>query len=182
MRLEAFYTFNERFAKIRSKRIQKAVKGIVGKQSLDLDVADDLQENSAKGEQTEEGSSGNRKKKSRPKTKHHVVGDRKNSAKEPKSQLDKGEQKEVLSNQVESMGLCTEAEKQNLNDAGTSRGRGRRRRKGVGRGRQKENSDSECNVTSISSSEEDEHELLAGNIELPHGVRRVYIHFLLSLS
>ncbi|CAN1153497.1 DNA repair protein UVH3 [Linum perenne] len=33
LRLEAFYTFNERFAKIRSKRIKKAVKGIAGKQS-----------------------------------------------------------------------------------------------------------------------------------------------------
>nr|GEV09196.1 DNA repair protein UVH3 isoform X1 [Tanacetum cinerariifolium] len=30
LRLEAFYTFNERFAKIRSKRISKAVKGIAG--------------------------------------------------------------------------------------------------------------------------------------------------------
>ncbi|KAI9084232.1 hypothetical protein K1719_033739 [Acacia pycnantha] len=30
LRLEAFYTFNERFAKIRSKRIKKAVKGITG--------------------------------------------------------------------------------------------------------------------------------------------------------
>ncbi|KAK2661838.1 hypothetical protein Ddye_000412 [Dipteronia dyeriana] len=32
LRLEAFYTFNERFAKIRSKRIKKAVKGITGDQ------------------------------------------------------------------------------------------------------------------------------------------------------
>lgn len=33
LRLEAFYTFNERFAKIRSKRIEKAVKGITGSKS-----------------------------------------------------------------------------------------------------------------------------------------------------
>ncbi|WCJ20931.1 DNA repair protein UVH3 [Euphorbia peplus] len=33
LRLEAFYTFNERFAKIRSSRIKKAVKGITGNQS-----------------------------------------------------------------------------------------------------------------------------------------------------
>lgn len=33
LRLEAFYTFNERFAKIRSKRIEKAVKGIAGSKS-----------------------------------------------------------------------------------------------------------------------------------------------------
>lgn len=35
LRLEAFYTFNERFAKIRSKRINKAVKGITGKTSVE---------------------------------------------------------------------------------------------------------------------------------------------------
>uniref|UniRef100_A0A7N0UPT8 DNA repair protein UVH3 n=1 Tax=Kalanchoe fedtschenkoi TaxID=63787 RepID=A0A7N0UPT8_KALFE len=33
LRLEAFYSFNEKFAKIRSKRIKKAVKGITGKNS-----------------------------------------------------------------------------------------------------------------------------------------------------
>ncbi|KAK9119707.1 hypothetical protein Scep_017800 [Stephania cephalantha] len=37
LRLEAFYTFNERFAKIRSQRIRKAVKGITGKHSLETD-------------------------------------------------------------------------------------------------------------------------------------------------
>lgn len=36
LRLEAFYTFNERFAKIRSKRIEKAVKGITGSKSSAL--------------------------------------------------------------------------------------------------------------------------------------------------
>lgn len=34
--MEAFYTFNERFAKIRSKRIEKAVKGITGSKSSAL--------------------------------------------------------------------------------------------------------------------------------------------------
>ncbi|XP_011652266.1 DNA repair protein UVH3 isoform X2 [Cucumis sativus] len=36
LRLEAFYTFNERFAKIRSKRIKKAVKSITGSRSAVL--------------------------------------------------------------------------------------------------------------------------------------------------
>ncbi|XP_020092237.1 DNA repair protein UVH3 isoform X2 [Ananas comosus] len=40
LRLEAFYMFNERFAKIRSQRIKKAVKGITGGRSSDL--TDDL--------------------------------------------------------------------------------------------------------------------------------------------
>ncbi|CAN4081724.1 unnamed protein product [Withania somnifera] len=36
LRLEAFYSFNERFAKIRSKRIKKAVKYMTGNKSSDL--------------------------------------------------------------------------------------------------------------------------------------------------
>ncbi|XP_016496710.2 DNA repair protein UVH3 [Nicotiana tabacum] len=36
LRLEAFYTFNERFAKIRSKRIKKAVKLMTGNKSMNL--------------------------------------------------------------------------------------------------------------------------------------------------
>ncbi|KAI3793957.1 hypothetical protein L1987_36580 [Smallanthus sonchifolius] len=36
LRLEAFYTFNERFAKIRSKRISKALKGMAGSKSSQL--------------------------------------------------------------------------------------------------------------------------------------------------
>lgn len=36
LRLEAFYTFNDRFAKIRSQRIKKAVKGITGNQSSEM--------------------------------------------------------------------------------------------------------------------------------------------------
>lgn len=37
LRMEAFYSFNERFAKIRSKRIQKAIKGITGKTFSETD-------------------------------------------------------------------------------------------------------------------------------------------------
>eukprot|EP00252_Welwitschia_mirabilis_P021245 TRINITY_DN5382_c0_g1_i1.p1 TRINITY_DN5382_c0_g1~~TRINITY_DN5382_c0_g1_i1.p1 ORF type:complete len:1520 (-),score=430.47 TRINITY_DN5382_c0_g1_i1:9-4568(-) len=36
LRLESFYTFSERFAKIRSRRIQKAVTGITGRRSSEL--------------------------------------------------------------------------------------------------------------------------------------------------
>ncbi|KAL2897144.1 DNA repair protein UVH3 [Bienertia sinuspersici] len=104
LRLEAFYTFNERFAKIRSKRIQKAVKGIIGKQPLD--IADDLQQNSAVMEKTGHAS-GKGRKKSLPKRKD--IADRKNSAKKLKSQQDNGELKEGLLTEVESTGLCTKA-------------------------------------------------------------------------
>ena len=40
LRLEAFYTFNERFAKVRSQRIKKALKGITG--TLSSDLTDEL--------------------------------------------------------------------------------------------------------------------------------------------
>lgn len=56
LRLEAFYTFNERFAKIRSKRIKKAVKGITGNQTSEsLDNA--VQEGTQSGKRSR-GSSG----------------------------------------------------------------------------------------------------------------------------
>ncbi|XP_027074709.1 DNA repair protein UVH3 isoform X1 [Coffea arabica] len=69
LRLEAFYTFNERFANIRSKRIKKAVRGITGKKSLDLmdeSVQDGLRskkkrrnnQDVAAGDKLEEASSG----------------------------------------------------------------------------------------------------------------------------
>ncbi|KAE8707616.1 DNA-repair protein UVH3 [Hibiscus syriacus] len=46
LRMEAFYTFNERFAKIRSMRIKKAVKGITGNQSSEL-IDDSMQQDVA---------------------------------------------------------------------------------------------------------------------------------------
>ncbi|XP_042009529.1 DNA repair protein UVH3 isoform X1 [Salvia splendens] len=48
LRLEAFYTFNERFAKIRSKRIEKAVKGIAGSKSSAV-MGETPQQSSRKG-------------------------------------------------------------------------------------------------------------------------------------
>ncbi|XP_052195204.1 DNA repair protein UVH3 isoform X2 [Diospyros lotus] len=50
LRLEAFYTFNERFAKIRSKRIKKAVSGIAGNISIELtdDVVEDVSKTTKK--------------------------------------------------------------------------------------------------------------------------------------
>ncbi|KAJ3688064.1 hypothetical protein LUZ61_017228 [Rhynchospora tenuis] len=73
LRLEAFYTFNERFAKIRSQRIKKAIKGITGSAFPDID--DPVQEkNLDKGESSHgrktrkkgsnSGQKGTRKRKS----------------------------------------------------------------------------------------------------------------------
>ncbi|KAK3150798.1 hypothetical protein QOZ80_3AG0237930 [Eleusine coracana subsp. coracana] len=55
LRMEAFYSFNERFAKIRSKRIKKAIKGITGKSFPDTDEPD--QDNPKTSKKKEESSS-----------------------------------------------------------------------------------------------------------------------------
>lgn len=62
LRLEAFYTFNERFAKIRSKRIKKAVKGIAGNQSSEsVDDAAQKVPRSRKKRTTSTDEAGNNK-------------------------------------------------------------------------------------------------------------------------
>uniref|UniRef100_A0A803MVL3 XPG-I domain-containing protein n=1 Tax=Chenopodium quinoa TaxID=63459 RepID=A0A803MVL3_CHEQI len=171
LRLEAFYTFNERFAKIRSKRIKQAVKGITGKQSTGLEKADDLQENPAKMKKAEARASVNTRKKSLSKRKDYVVGSRNKSAKKYRSL-----QQENKEDGLSATGVCTEAEKQSMRDAGSSRVRGRGKRTAVGKGRRKENFDSECDETSIddhnSNSDEHEHEVLSEIIESPDNVRR----------
>ncbi|CAM8937534.1 unnamed protein product [Rhodiola kirilowii] len=60
LRLEAFYTFNEKFAKIRSKRIKKAVKGITGKNSLDDDVQRVSESNKGKDSRDHEKAAGDK--------------------------------------------------------------------------------------------------------------------------
>ncbi|XP_073140763.1 DNA repair protein UVH3 isoform X2 [Henckelia pumila] len=57
LRLEAFYTFNERFAKIRSKRIKKAVKGITGNKSSEL-MDEEMPQQSRVGKKRKAKSSG----------------------------------------------------------------------------------------------------------------------------
>ncbi|XP_057525218.1 DNA repair protein UVH3 isoform X2 [Amaranthus tricolor] len=164
LRLEAFYSFNERFAKIRSKRIQKAVKGITGKQSLDIDEAGE-HENPAK-QKTEGRAFGNKRKKSN-------VGERTNSA--------KGKQKGGLSTEVRSTGLCTEADKQGLSHAQSSRLKGRRNGTASGRSKQNDSSDSELNDTSTrnynSSSDEHEHEAIAQSVRRSKRARKPASYF-----
>lgn len=145
LRLEAFYTFNERFAKIRSKRINQALKGITGKPSLNLAEADELHDNPTKMEKTEASTSGNRKKKSLPKKKATT--------------LKRG----------------SDAGKRNLSDAGSSRGRVRTRRAAErGRQKKISDSEhDETSIHDYnSSSDEHEDELLAEKMVLPDTARR----------
>lgn len=74
LRLEAFYSFNERFAKIRSQRIKKAVKGITGSSELTGDIVQEGSE-SRKGKRTSRAKE--------PKHKNQLYGGTNNDCMEP---------------------------------------------------------------------------------------------------
>uniref|UniRef100_A0A0A9BDF9 DNA-repair protein UVH3, putative n=1 Tax=Arundo donax TaxID=35708 RepID=A0A0A9BDF9_ARUDO len=57
LRMEAFYSFNERFAKIRSKRIKQAIKGITGKSFPDTDEPEQDNPSTSKTTKKKEASS-----------------------------------------------------------------------------------------------------------------------------
>ncbi|XP_062210269.1 DNA repair protein UVH3 [Phragmites australis] len=57
LRMEAFYSFNERFAKIRSQRIKKAIKGITGKSFPDTDEPEQDNPSTSKTTKKKAGSS-----------------------------------------------------------------------------------------------------------------------------
>jgi DNA excision repair protein ERCC-5 len=58
--MEAFYSFNERFAKIRSKRIKKAIKGITGKSFPDTDEPEQDNPSTSKTTKKKDASSSSR--------------------------------------------------------------------------------------------------------------------------
>ncbi|CAJ2669787.1 DNA repair protein UVH3 isoform X4 [Trifolium pratense] len=149
LRLEAFYSFNERFAKIRSKRVKKAVKGITGKQPSDL--IDDSAENMSKGmndgrgssvdpeddkletsKGTEESFAGRKKSKTKESTKRK--NDRDTVAKKhtKKKKINDASSSAPAASEVENLQPCKGLTR---NKSGSGRGRG----KGVGvkRGREK---------------------------------------------
>ncbi|KAL8471410.1 hypothetical protein ACS0TY_028897 [Phlomoides rotata] len=134
LRLEAFYTFNERFAKIRSKRIEKAVKGITGSKSSAL--VDGMPQQSGSG----------RKRKAKPC--------------EDEAKVDTME-KPAVKQQSKRGRTKVKNSKTNLEQSGDdSNVRGRRRggRGRGGRGKRKATSyaDDEISIDDGSSSENDE--------------------------
>lgn len=179
LRLEAFYTFNERFAKIRSKRIKQAVKGITGQSSSELASTGDLKDVPENPKRREVSSTGNRSKnKELTESSGCIDGETINSVKKLKSQQKRRYPKEVLTSDGGSTVLVSKAEERRLNSAGSSRGRGRRKAKAAQRGRRKDDPDSEVDETSIhissSSATGSEHkdELQAKKVHLGDIVRR----------
>ncbi|KAF4376577.1 DNA repair protein UVH3 isoform X1 [Cannabis sativa] len=140
LRLEAFYTFNERFAKIRSKRIKKAVKGIAGKPSLELmdDVVEEVSGSKKKRERPD-GSGDDQSEKLPQETEQSVA---RNQSKYRKKSTPKQSKKQKMPKD----GLVSESP--SLPDdrgeiskksrvSGSCRGRGRGRGRIAGRGKGK---------------------------------------------
>lgn len=179
LRLEAFYTFNERFAKIRSRRIKQAVKGITGKRSSELASTDDLKDVPENPKRREVSSRDNKSKsKELMESSGCIDGETINSVNKLKSQQKRRFPTEVLTCEGGSNVFLSKAEERKLNSAGSSRVRGRRKAKAAQRGRRKDDPDSEVNETSIhissSSASGSEHkdELQARKVHLGDSVRR----------
>ncbi|KAL9458460.1 hypothetical protein AB3S75_007342 [Citrus x aurantiifolia] len=171
LRLEAFYTFNERFAKIRSKRIKKAVKGITGNQSLLLmdDAGQEVSKsrNKRKNNGLENGS--NRSQKAPKKGEESVSGAQNNMEKSSQSQSRKRKvlEKFVLAEMENPERLTPAGGGQNANNVfrGNRRGKGQRVGRGRGRGRL-------CAEQSETSSSDDTQEYYSEKFEGQQEVRR----------
>uniref|UniRef100_A0A2N9I1V5 DNA repair protein UVH3 n=1 Tax=Fagus sylvatica TaxID=28930 RepID=A0A2N9I1V5_FAGSY len=178
LRLEAFYTFNERFAKIRSKRIKKAVKGITGNQTSEL-MDDPLQEVSKSRKKRRvspvEPGDKNLKKPSKKIEENDVQNQIKHMEKStPKKSRKRRNVGEPVPSTEENIEPAMEAEgrqSQNRGSRGKGRGRGRGTGRGVGQGRGKRSSGfGLCESSDDDSS--DEQEVLVDKLEGPEEVRR----------
>ena len=179
LRLEAFYTFNERFAKIRSKRIKKAVKGITGNQASEL-MDDPLQEvsKSRKKRRVSPAEPGDKNfEKPSKKIKESDVQNQskyseKSTPKQSRKRRNGGESVPSIEENLETTMEEEGRRNQNRRLHGKGRGRGRGRGRGVGRGRGKRSSGLEsCESSEDDSS--DEQEVLVDKIEGPEEARRV---------
>ncbi|ERN10327.1 DNA repair protein UVH3 isoform X1 [Amborella trichopoda] len=151
LRLEAFYTFNEKFAKIRSKRIQKAVKGITGNRSSEMMHVPGSKEASTSSEPKR------RKGKSPPNSNEDAFAEVLNN-----DTFVEGNDEECTGNQVS---------KQQRKQRTTTREKARRERgngKGRGRGRgMKGGYNAKPSETSSCDGEECNEKTRFGQMELP---------------
>ncbi|KAL6952791.1 hypothetical protein U1Q18_048908, partial [Sarracenia purpurea var. burkii] len=166
LRLEAFYTFNERFAKIRSKRIKKAVKGITGNTSSEL--MDDLVQQASKSEFREDKSV-----KSVRGPEDCVNRDGSNSAQRSTGKRPrKRAHAEPVQSEVRNPEPWMRAKGRKNTSKGSSakgKGRGIERGRAVGGGRRQKDTESSSNDGSSSNSEQ---EILVEKLEGPLGVRK----------
>ncbi|PSR87598.1 DNA repair protein [Actinidia chinensis var. chinensis] len=180
LRLEAFYSFNERFAKIRSKRIKKAVKGITGKKSFEL-MDDSVQDASKSRKKRRVSPSDSREDKlvdSSSGVKDCVTKDESNSVQRSTAKQTRTmERAEPVPSEARNPEpLVQRAGRRNTNQNLSPRGRDRRSERGraVGRGRRKKKP---CHANAKNSSDEGsssnyEQEMQVEKLEGTHGVRK----------
>ncbi|KAM0842168.1 hypothetical protein ACQ4PT_058559 [Festuca glaucescens] len=153
LRMEAFYSFNERFAKIRSKRVQKAIKGITGKTFSETDeLNEDSPSTSSASKKKEAGSSKPRGKRTTSAGPRQMGSQEDDKIGDPNSFADADELvKEHTS----------ASKKKSAIPSGRSRGRGRKRMN-VGQGTSRNQEDSEIKGSTLSP-DEDSHKRHTGN-------------------
>ncbi|XP_058736764.1 DNA repair protein UVH3 isoform X2 [Vicia villosa] len=148
LRLEAFYSFNEKFAKIRSKRINKALKGITSKPP-------------SEGTDEEEGLADRKKSKTKELLERKKDGDIVAKKHTRKKKINGVSSSAPGASKVEKLQPCMQTEEEQhdgkelaRNKSGSRRGRGR----GVGVKRSRENKgrcfQSEAETSSSSSDDE----------------------------
>ncbi|XP_022845034.1 DNA repair protein UVH3-like [Olea europaea var. sylvestris] len=154
LRLEAFYTFNERFAKIRSRRIKKAVQGIAGNKYSGL-MDDTMQQKSRSGK----------------KRKVNTTDEEANISGEGSTGLEKVDTGNQIDNIEKITGKQSKGRqtKEKSKTSKESYGRGRQN----GRGRRKKNSCSrDIETSSDDQNVSEEQELQFEKSEVSHQVRR----------
>lgn len=177
--------FNERFARIRSKRIKKAVKGIAGNQSSELidDAAQEVSRSRKKGSISTDEPGDDKSKKLSEGTEKGVFRDQRNS--KGKSTIKQSRKRRttevpVPSDQPKPAEMARTTNRR-LHANGKGRGRGR---KVLGRGKGKENPSAEASETSSSKGDDDDDDGMDLHMETVEGsgeVRRVSFTFSLSL-
>ncbi|TXG54627.1 hypothetical protein EZV62_019883 [Acer yangbiense] len=181
LRLEAFYTFNERFAKIRSTRIKKAVKGITGDQSSKLmnDAVQELPKSRKKRRASHPEGGSNKSEKALKETEESDAGCQyKNTIKStPKQSRKRRVPEKFVSYERESPEPSMQADGgQSTCEVLHGGGRGRDCRVGRGRGRGKGRGKLGAELSETRSCDgiggNGEHEVYAEKLKWPKEVRR----------
>ncbi|KAL8124353.1 DNA repair protein UVH3 [Apium graveolens] len=136
LRMEAFYSFNERFAKIRSKRIKEAVKLTMGDESSGL--MDDTMQGNSKGRKKRKASSGQAgsgEDVSIPNGLNAGHESKCNEVATADSKKKRIRKEPCTYEGRNSESVMQEVGRQNTNGGSKSRGRGRNTGRGRGRGR-----------------------------------------------
>ncbi|MED6199328.1 hypothetical protein PIB30_074944 [Stylosanthes scabra] len=172
LRLEAFYSFNERFAKIRSKRITKAVRGITGKQPSELKDDGDKNFENLKG--TKESLESLKKPKVKQSRKRKIDGDTLGKAMSKRETTTDGPSSASVMSGEENLHPSTQTKKDQCDSNAlisnrSGRGRGRGRGLALKKERKKESIIYESSEASSSSSDTDDHVDMS---EVPQEVRR----------